>query len=150
MVQIADILARERICFGGEATSKKRVMEIVSRLLLENTSYAITPYAVFDGLNARERLGSTSLGFGVALPHARLPAINVAVGAFVHLNSGVEFESPDQEPVDIVFALLVPEHSTDEHLQILSSLAELFNDGELRARLRCAHSAEELFCLLTQ
>lgn len=149
-MQIANILARERVCFGAEATSKKRVMEIASRLLLENTSYAVTPSRVFDGLNARERLGSTGLGDGVALPHARLEGIGSAVGALVHLNAGVDFESPDHEPVDIVFALLVPEHSTDEHLQILSSLASLFNNVEVCAKLRRAGSAEELFRLLTQ
>ena len=149
-MQIANILARERVCFGAEATSKKRVMEIASRLLLENTSYAVTPSRVFDGLNARERLGSTGLGDGVALPHARLEGIGLAVGALVHLNAGVDFESPDHEPVDIVFALLVPEHSTDEHLQILSSLASLFNNVEVCAKLRRAGSAEELFRLLTQ
>ena len=149
-MQIADILVPERVCFGAEAASKKRVMEIVSRLLLEATEYSITPHAVFDGLNARERLGSTSLGFGVALPHARLGGIDTAVGAFVHIASGIDFDSPDRQPVDLVFALLVPEHSTSEHLQILSKLAELFNEDVLRNKLRVAGSAQDAFSLLTQ
>ena len=97
----------------------------------------------------RERLGSTGLGFGVALPHARLEGIDTAVGAFVHLPCGVDFDSPDREPVDLVFALLVPENSTNEHLEILSRLAELFNEEELRKKLRIAASAKAVFGLLT-
>lgn len=148
-MQIADILLPERICFGAEVSSKKRVMEIASRLLLEATPYAISPHVVFDGLNARERLGSTGLGFGVALPHGRLGGVDTAVGAFLHTSSGIDFDSPDREPVDLVFALIVPEHSTDEHLQVLSRLAEMFSDGGFRKKLRAAGSTEAAFGLLT-
>ena len=148
-MQITDILVPERVCFGAEASSKKRVMEIASRLLLEGTPYTISPHVVFDGLNARERLGSTGLGFGVALPHGRLGGLDSAVGAFVHTAAGVDFDSPDREPVDLVFALLVPEHSTDEHLQILSTLAEMFSDDNFRQKLRVAGSTDVVFGLLT-
>lgn len=147
-MQIADILVPERVCIGDEAASKKRVLEIASRVLLQATAHTTAPHAVFDGLTARERLGSTGLGFGVAIPHARLSGIDAALGAFVHITAGVDFDSPDRQPVDLVFALLVPEHSTDEHLQILSKLAELFNEEELRTKLRAADSADKVFSLL--
>ena len=148
-MQIADILVPERVCLALDAASKKRVMEIASRLLMSGTAYTINPNVVFDGLNARERLGSTGLGFGVALPHARLDGIDAALGAFIQVSSGVDFDSPDRTRVDLVFALLVPEHSTNEHLQILSKLAELFNEETLRTHLRHASSVEEVFALLT-
>ncbi len=148
-MQIADILVPERVCVGADASSKKRVLEITSRLLLEGTSYTISPHVVFDRLNARERLGSTGLGFGVALPHGRLVEVEAAVGAFVHTSPGVDFDAPDREPVDLVFALLVPEHSTDEHLQILSRLADMFSDETFRKELRATTSNEVVFDLLT-
>ena len=98
-MQIADILVPERVCVGADASSKKRVLEITSRLLLEGTSYTVSHHVVFDRLNGRERLGSTGLGFGVALPHGRLGEVEVAVGAFVHTSPGVDFDAPDREPV---------------------------------------------------
>jgi len=83
---------------------------------------------IFDSLIGRERLGSTGLGHGVALPHGRFNQSQRAVGAFVKLKKGVDFDAIDRQPVDLVFGLLVPDHYTDEHLKILAYLAEMFSD----------------------
>ena len=147
-MQLSIIIDLDRICCGISAASKKRALELLSELLASGASDQVTSNAVFDRLIARERLGSTGLGFGVAIPHGRISRLDAPVGAFLSLESGVDFAAPDADRVDLVFGLLVPEESTDEHLQILSRLAELFNEAELRCRLREASSAEtvlELF-----
>ncbi len=149
-MQVSDILEPERVRFEVEATSKKRALEIVSELLTQNTEDSPTSHAIFDCLIARERLGSTGLGEGVALPHGRMPNLDRAMGAFIRIKEGIDFDAPDGQPVDLVFGLLVPENSTDEHLQILSRLAELFHEEALRQKLRSPSSGQEAFELLTQ
>ena len=108
----------------------------------EKSSPAPTPdisaQAVFDRLVARERLGSTGLGEGCALPHARVPGLGRTLAAFLRLGRGVDFDSPDHEPVDLVFGLLVPEESTDEHLEILAAIARVFSDERVRSSIRSA------------
>ena len=116
--------------------------------LLATSSPSLTEVEIFDSLLNRERLGSTGLGTGVAIPHGRIPGIDAPVGAIVTLNSGVDYDAIDRQPVDLLFALLVPEESTDEHLQILASLAQMFSDRKLSARLRECESAEQLLQLL--
>lgn len=149
-MQVSDILEPERVRSEVEATSKKRALEIVSELLTQSTEDSPTSHAIFDCLIARERLGSTGLGEGVALPHGRMPNLDRAMGAFIKIKEGIDFDAPDGQPVDLVFGLLVPEKSTDEHLQILSRLAELFHEEALRQKLRSPSSAQEAFALLTQ
>lgn len=141
-MQLISILDPARTRCQAEASSKKRSLEILSELLVQSTENAVTAHAVFDSLIARERLGSTGLGFGVALPHARLSQAEEPVGAFLQMSTSVDFDSPDHQQVDLVFGLVVPEESTEEHLQILSQLAELFHDAELRESLRRASNAE--------
>ncbi len=109
---------------------------------------SLTVNAVFDCLLARERLGSTGLEEGVAIPHGRMRGITRAIGAFMRLNQGVDFDAQDRQPVDLVFGLLVPEDATDEHLQILSQLAEMLSDPSLREQLRTAESEQSIFDLL--
>ena len=94
--------------------------------------------AVFDRLVARERLGSTGIGEGCALPHARVPGLDCALAAFLRLEKGVDFDSPDREPVDLVIGLLVPEESTDEHLELLAGLARTLSDESVRTSVRSA------------
>jgi PTS system nitrogen regulatory IIA component len=125
-------------------TSKKRTLELLGELIAEGQS-EFTSREIFDSLIGRERLGSTGLGHGVALPHGRLSQGQCAIGAFVKLKSGVDFDAIDQQPVDLVFGLLVPEHFTDEHLKILSYLAEMFSDKDFCERLRAADSDQVLF-----
>jgi Phosphotransferase system mannitol/fructose-specific IIA domain (Ntr-type) len=146
-MKITDLITLERIACDAEVSSKKRLLELLSDLISEGEPN-LTTTEVLDSLVERERLGSTGLGQGVAIPHGRLKDRNRVVGAFVKLTAGVDFDSGDNLPVDLVFALLVPEHFTDEHLQILAYLAEMFSDRALCARLRECHSNVSLFELL--
>jgi PTS system nitrogen regulatory IIA component len=130
---IAKLLPPSNIVLDLDATSKKRMFEQAG-LLFENNQ-GVARSTVFDSLFARERLGSTGLGQGVAIPHGRIKGLKEAVGAFVRLSNAVAFDAPDGKPVNLVFILLVPEQATQQHLQILSELAQMFSDRELRERL---------------
>ena len=104
----------------------------------------------FDSLISRERLGATGVGYGIAIPHGRIKNCQKIIGAFIQLNNGVDFNTIDNQPVDIMFALIVPEESTDEHLQVLALLASMFNDENFRQKLHQSKSNEETYQLLTQ
>lgn len=146
-MQIADILTPDRILCHVQATSKKRVFEYFSKLLAIETS-ALTSHQIFESLLARERLGSTSLGKGVAIPHARVAQCNVTIAAFLQTENAIDYDAIDKQPVDLLFALLVPEQSTQEHLEILSLLADMFSDEHFRQQLRNSPDCEEKFRLL--
>lgn len=146
MSQIAQILAPENIVLDLEASSKKRVFEQAG-LLFENNQ-GIASSTVFDSLFARERLGSTGLGQGIAIPHGRIKGLKEARGAFLRLATPVPFDSPDGKPVSMLFVLLVPEHATEQHLQILCELAERFSDRNTRDELGSADSAERIRAIL--
>ena len=139
-----DLLAPDAIRIGDDSPSKKRVLEHAAQLLAPHDPELSE--RVFERLLERERLGSTGLSGGVALPHARMPDIRHTRGAFLRLAEPVEFDSLDGQPVDLVFALLVPEEATEAHLQLLAELARLFNDAALRRQLRQAdaHQAYDL------
>ena len=130
---IAKLLPPSNVVLDLDVTSKKRMFEQAG-LLFENNQ-GVARSLVFDSLFARERLGSTGLGQGVAIPHGRIKGLKEAVGAFVRLGEPIPFDAPDGKPVTLVFVLLVPEHATERHLQILSELAQMFSDRELRERL---------------
>ena len=104
---------------------------------------------IFDSLCSREKLGSTGLGHGVAIPHGRTPGLPTAVGAFVRLPEPIEFNAIDGAPVDLVFALAVPEHFTNQHLLLLSQLAEMFSDPAFCARLRSAPESAAIYAALS-
>ncbi len=146
-MQISDILAPSRVSCGVKAGSKKRLLELLGELAVKDEP-SLDNGEVFQSLLNRERLGSTSIGKGVAIPHGRLKNADHAVGAMVRLEQGIDFDGVDREPVDLVFALLVPEQSTEEHLQILGVLAELFMDDTLRDRLRSAQTDGDLYALI--
>lgn len=148
-MQIAEILTPSRIAGRVEISSKKGVLELLAKLIAEDTP-DLTQTEIFDSLCARERLGSTGLGQGVAIPHGRLKGSKQTLGAFIQLRDGVDYDAVDQQPVDLLFALLVPEESTDEHLQILARLAEMFSDGELVRKLRRGGSNTRLYELLQE
>jgi PTS system nitrogen regulatory IIA component len=130
---IAKLLPPSNILLDLDVTSKKRMFEQAG-LLFENNQ-GVARSLVFDSLFARERLGSTGLGQGVAIPHGRIKGLKEAVGAFVRLAQPVPFDAPDGKPVSLVFLLLVPEHATEQHLRVLSELAQMLSDRELREQL---------------
>lgn len=133
MSLLARLLVAENVVLDVEVTSKKRLFEQIG-LLLEN-SHGIASSTVFDSLFAREKLGSTGLGQGIAIPHGRIKGLKEAVGAFLRLAQPLPFDAPDGRPVNLVFALLVPEQATEQHLQILSELAQRFSEREFREAL---------------
>lgn len=142
-------LLEERIGCNVEAASKKRVLEQLGQRLAGSVP-ELTQDLVFDALLERERLGSTGLGKGIALPHARMAQVDRATGAFIKLPEGVDFDAIDGEAVDLAFAMLVPEEATDEHLQLLSTLARMFSDANFCAELRKAESDHDIFLLIRQ
>jgi len=144
---IAKLLPPSNILLDLDVTSKKRMFEQAG-LLFENNQ-GVARSVVFESLFARERLGSTGLGQGVAIPHGRIKGLKEAVGAFVRLAAPVPFDAPDGRPVDLVFFLLVPEQATERHLQILSELAQLFSDRELREQLATERDASSLHQTIT-
>lgn len=150
-MNINHLIAPDRVrCLGG-ISSKKRALEALSGLLSKGAR-EIDPVDIFHQLVERERLGSTGLGHGVALPHARLDfqsdGQQKTVGCFVKLEQGVDFDSPDAQPADLLFALLVPEQCTDEHLQILAALAGMFSDSEFCNQLRNCLTDKDLYAQL--
>lgn len=146
-MQISEILSTDRICFDANGVSKKAALETLASLIAKDNS-DLTQNEVFNSLLTRERLGSTGLGHGVAIPHGRHSRDNKTLGAFIRMQTPVDYDAPDRQPVDILFALLVPQESTDEHLQILSQLAEKFSDANLLSQLRTEQSADAIYALL--
>ena len=147
MSLVAKLLPRSNVLPDLAASSKKRLFEQVG-LLIEN-QHGIARGVVFESLFARERLGTTGLGQGVAIPHGRIKGLKDAVGAFVRLAQPIAFDAPDGKPVSLVFALLVPEHATERHLEILSELAQMFGDRALREAMLLAADAPALHQLIT-
>lgn len=143
-MNISQLITPDRVVCLNDISSKKRTLEELSQLLglgavdLDTTD-------IFNRLIERERLGSTGLGHGVALPHARIGNNEKTIGAFIKLDKGVDFDSPDREPADLLFALLVPENHTDEHLQILAALAGMFSNPEFCASLRTCNDPQALY-----
>lgn len=153
-MDISDILTRERVLCNVSLASKKAALETLAALIADTADAAgdgsgVTGQQVFDSLLSRERLGGTGLGKGIALPHCRLKNSVSTIAAFIRLKRGVDYDATDRQPVDLMFALVVPEHSTEEHLQVLSQLAERFDRPEFLARLRAGESNETIYELLT-
>ena len=147
-MRISEILTSHRILCNVDLSSKKAVLETLSGLIA-GTGSGLTGQEVFNSLLSRERLGGTGLGNGIALPHGRLKNGLSTIAAFIQLKQGVDYDAFDRQPVDLIFALLVPEQSTEEHLQVLAQLAEMFNKPEFLARLRREESNETIYNLLT-
>lgn len=147
MNRLSRLLAPVNVVVGLPVTSKKRLFEQVG-LLFENNQ-GIERSKVFDSLFARERLGSTGLGEGVAIPHGRIKGLKEAVAAVVRIAEPIPFDAPDGMPVRLLVFLLVPEHATDEHLELLSELAELLSDESVREALSSTDDPAEMHRLLT-
>ncbi|WP_374475269.1 PTS IIA-like nitrogen regulatory protein PtsN [Zoogloea sp.] len=145
---IAKLLPPANVVVGLEASSKKRAFEQAG-LLFEN-NHGIGRSTVFDSLFAREKLGSTGLGQGIAIPHGRIKGLKDALGAFIRLAEPVPFDAPDGRPVSLLFVLLVPEQANEHHLQLLSELAQMFSDRTFREQLLNAPDALAAHALFAQ
>ena len=142
MTHFSQILPETNVVLDLECSSKKRAFEQAG-LIFENNC-GIARSTVSDNLFARERLGSTGLGHGVAVPHGRIRGLKAPLAAFVRLNDPIPFESPDGEPVKLLIFLLIPDSVTQQHLEILSEIAEMFSDKAFRTTLTEVADAEAL------
>lgn len=142
MNPLTNLLTADQVLLDLDASSKKRVFEQAGMLFEARLGLARS--IIFDSLFAREKLGSTGLGQGVAIPHGRIKGLKEAAGAFMRLATPVPFDSPDGRAVDLLFVLLVPEQATEEHLQILSELAQRFSDRAFREKLQTAGSPADI------
>ncbi len=145
---IGKILSPENVILDNESTSKKRIFERVG-LLFEN-SQKIARGQVFDSLFTREKLGSTGLGHSVAIPHGRIKGLRDAATAFVKTQTPIPFDSPDGQPVNLIFVLLVPDRATDLHLQLLGELAQMFSDENFREQLQNTNDPTVIHQLFTE
>lgn len=145
---IAPLIRPENVVVDLEAASKKRLFELVGQLF--QSSCGLLAGEVFESLFSREKLGSTALGYGVAIPHARIKGLKDAACACIRLKTPIDFDAPDNLPVDLVFILLAPATASDLHLQILGELAQMLGDPGFRARLRQSPDAESFQALVKQ
>jgi len=143
---IAPLIKPETVLLDQSFTSKKKLFEHAAEVFAR--VHGLKTSEVFASLFDRERLGSTALGHGIAIPHGRIKGLADASGAFYRLSTPLEFDAPDNQPVRLCFILLVPKDANERHLQILGELAQLFGDEAMRARLLAATTHEELIALL--
>jgi PTS system nitrogen regulatory IIA component len=148
MNRLAKLLPLDKVILGLSVTSKKRVFEQAG-LIFENTN-GIARGVVTNNLFAREQLGSTGLGEGVAIPHGRIKGLKQPLAAFVRLSEPISFEAPDGLPVNLLIFLLVPEQATQQHLDILSEIAQLLSDQKAREHLSTEPDAQAIHTFLTQ
>ncbi|MCA1766736.1 MAG: PTS IIA-like nitrogen regulatory protein PtsN [Idiomarina sp.] len=145
-MQLSELLSPDCTKCAVEGASKKRLLETISQIVAPKLS-GITRHDIFESLINRERLGSTGIGLGIAIPHGRLPNANHPVAVLLTLDDPIEFDSIDNQPVDIIFALLVPESEHENHLQTLASVARRMNDKDCTRALRQADSDKALYQL---
>lgn len=148
-MEISALLSPGHIFCDVPVSSKKRALEVLSGLLVE-AGAPLSESDIFNGLIARERLGSTGLGHGIAIPHGRFENLTETVGILVKLEKAIDYDAIDGKPVDLMFALMVPQESTEEHLQLLASLAEMFGDEGVRSQLRHSSTPQELESVIVQ
>ncbi len=146
-MKLTEILTADRVVNGKTVSSKKKALEELSALLGSGEA-DIAEAGIFSSLTSRERLGSTGLGHGVAIPHGRLPGIEGSIGAFMRLKQSVEYDAHDGCRVDLIFGLLVPENASDVHLKHLAAIAEMFSDESFCRSLRESPDSAALYqCL---
>lgn len=147
-MDIEDLLERAAIAPRVNASDKRQVFAVIGEIA--GRSYGLKPSTVVNGLMRREMLGSTGVGHGVATPHARLRGLDRIRGAFVRLETPLEFGALDGQPVDLLFALLAPVEASAVHLQALAKISRLMRSAELRRQLRAAHSHDAIHALLVR
>ncbi len=143
---IAPLITPDTVLLDLSFTSKKKLFEHAAELLAE--THGLKSTDIFTSLFERERLGSTALGYGIAIPHGRIKGLKDATGAFYRLKNPLEFEAPDNQPVSLCFILLVPKDANERHLQILGELAQLFGDDAMRTKMLAAATPPELVTLV--
>jgi len=148
-MEISEILAPDRVVCNITINSKKAALETLAGMIAA-ADPEVSQSEVFESLIARERLGSTGLGQGIALPHGRRKGGAHTLAAFMRLQTPIQYDAIDQKPVDLLFALLVPEASTEEHLNILSRLATMFSDPAIVNSIRTGETTEAVYTILTR
>ncbi len=144
MIRLETILTPARSLVNVPGGGEKRVLEQIANLVARDLT-DLDAQDIFENLIAREKLGSTGFGNGIAIPHCRLPGCQAPISAVLHLDAAVDFDAIDGAPVDLLFVLLVPEAATDEHLELLRQIASMLDRAEVRERLRQAQSNEGLY-----
>ncbi|EJF89551.1 PTS IIA-like nitrogen-regulatory protein PtsN [Bartonella vinsonii subsp. arupensis OK-94-513] len=147
-MNLSELIAPEAIIPALKANSKKQVLQILSEKAAELTG--LSERVIFDIVLQREKLGSTGLGGGIAIPHGKLPDIHRIMGIFARLESPVDFEALDDEPIDLIFLLLAPENAGADHLKALSQIARVLRHVDVVQKLRNTHDARALYALLIQ
>lgn len=147
-MSLETFLTRDAVICDLKASSKKQLMQELAARAAEQGD--LNEEAVYSALLERERLGATSVGDGVAIPHARLPELDHVWGLFVRLAKPIDYDAADEQPVDLVFLLLAPEAANAEHLRALAKISRLFRKAEFRESLRGADGADALFMMLTE
>lgn len=147
-MDIKSILEPDCVIHQHECSSKKRLLETIASHLCDLRP-ALDPGNVFSSLIARERLGSTGIGHGIAIPHCRISGCQQTIGVMVTLKEAIDFNAIDNEPVDVIFVLIVPEDHDQSHLQTLAKLAEIFSDQSRLKTIREAEDAESLYNIIT-
>lgn len=147
-MDLGDLIAPEAVVSRLKATNKKQALQELARIAEELTG--LDQAVVFEVLLQRERLGSTGVGRGIAIPHGRLPGLEGVVTVFARLEEPIPFDSIDEEPVDLVFLLLAPEHAGADHLKALARISRLLRDPHAIQKLRTCHDSRALHAVLTQ
>jgi nitrogen PTS system EIIA component len=148
-MKLTEIVSADRVASGLTFTSKKKALEELARLLGKGAAGADSA-DILNSLANREKLGSTGLGHGVAIPHGRLNGVETSVGAFMRLKNALDYDAHDGQPVDLVFGLLVPSNATEAHLKHLAAIAEMFSDEAFCKKMRGAADDAALYALLAE
>ncbi|WP_428775521.1 PTS IIA-like nitrogen regulatory protein PtsN [Vibrio sp.] len=145
-MQLSEVLSLDCTKSAVQCSSKKRALEMISEIVAQHTGQNSTE--LFESMLSREKMGSTGIGNGIAIPHARMTTSDKAVAVLLQCEQPIEFDSIDNRPVDLLFALLVPEEQCKEHLKTLASMAERLNDKQTLKQLRNAQSDQELYDIM--
>ncbi len=146
-MELSDLVSPRAVLCKVKASSKKQALQEIAHRASE--AYGLEVRAVFEGLLAREKLGSTAMGNGVAVPHARIAGLNGIVAVFAQLDKPVDFEAADAQGVDLIFALLAPQEAGADHLRALAKVSRLMRDAGVRKKLRETDSEAALYALVT-
>ncbi len=144
MIQLSDILTLDRTIYSAIANSKKKSLELIAQNFCLSVP-SLNEHDIFDGLVERERLGSTAIGYGCAIPHCRVNETNQALACFIMLREGIDFDAEDHQQVNMLFSLIVPTDATEMHLELLATIARLFRQETFRRQLYQAKTRDELY-----